>query len=65
MIYKILVEDMHCEKCVARIEKALLDTGIDFSVDLESKTVSVDGCEKCVSTALGELSDLGFEGKII
>ncbi len=60
MIHKISVPDMHCENCVKRINTALEETGIKFSVDLESKTVSVDGCEHCLSTALGELEDLGF-----
>jgi len=64
MIYEIKVEDMHCNKCVERITKALEETGIKFSVSLESKTVSVDGCEHCLKTALSELEDLGFEGKL-
>ena len=60
MIYKISVLDMHCENCVKRINNALEDAGIKFSVDLEEKTVTVDGCEHCLSTALTELEDLGF-----
>ena len=47
-------------KCVERIEKALNATGIKFSVALESKTVTVDGCDHCLKTALTELEDLGF-----
>ena len=30
MVYKIKVEDMHCENCVKRIENALSQTGIKF-----------------------------------
>ena len=60
MIYKILVEDMHCESCVKRIDNALKETGIKFEVDLQSKTVLVDGCEHCLKTAISELEDLGF-----
>lgn len=60
MIYKISVPDMHCERCVERINRALGDTGIKFSVSLENKTVTVDGCEHCLKTALNELEDLGF-----
>ncbi|MBE6750705.1 MAG: heavy-metal-associated domain-containing protein [Ruminococcaceae bacterium] len=60
MIYKILVEDMHCENCVKRIDNALKETGIKFEVDLQSKTVLVDGCEHCLKTAISELEDLGF-----
>ena len=60
MTHIIKVEDMHCNKCVERIEKALNATGIKFSVALESKTVTVDGCDHCLKTALTELEDLGF-----
>ncbi len=60
MIYKINVPDMHCENCVKRINNALSEAGISFSVSLEAKTVTVDGCEHCLSTAMTELEDLGF-----
>lgn len=57
---KISVPDMHCDACVRRIDKALTDAGLKFSVSLEDKTVTVDGCEHCLATALSELEDLGF-----
>lgn len=60
MLHKIGVPDMHCENCVKRINNALNETGIKFEVDLESRTVTVDGCEHCLKTALSELEDLGF-----
>ena len=60
MIYKISVPDMPCENCVKRNNNALEEAGIKFSVSLEEKTVTVDGCEHCLSTALSELEDLGF-----
>lgn len=60
MKHTINVPDMHCEKCVERINRALNDTGIKFEVDLSAKTVTVDGCEHCLKTALSELEDLGF-----
>ena len=63
MSYKISVSNMNCEKCVQRIENALNETGIKYSVDLNTKTVTVDGCEKCLNTALTELDDLGFDAK--
>ena len=44
-------EDMHCEKCVERITKALSGAQLDFKVSLEDKTVTIDGCEKCVANA--------------
>ncbi len=65
MLQKISVPDMHCVKCVERIEKALGQTGIKFTVELDSKTVTVDGCEHCLKTALTELEDLGFTPDII
>ena len=58
----IKVADMHCEKCVARITNLLTEEGLDFSVSLEDKTVTINGCEHCVKTALEALDDLGFEG---
>ena len=60
MIHKISVPDIHCESCVKRITNALNETGIKFQVDLDAKTVTVDGCEHCLNTALTELEDLGF-----
>ena len=58
----IKVADMHCEKCVARITKLLTEEGLDFSVSLEDKTVTINGCQHCVKTALEALDDLGFDG---
>ena len=63
-MFNISVPDMHCIKCVERINKALSESGIKFSVDLETKTVSVDGCEHCLKTALSELEDLGFTPEV-
>lgn len=56
----ISVPDMHCEACVKRITSALNTAGLKFTVSLENKTVTIDGCEHCFKTALSELSDLGF-----
>ncbi len=64
MEYKIKVEGMHCQRCVERIEKSLSETGIKFSVSLAEKTVTVDGCEHCLNTAITELEDLGFEAVV-
>ena len=60
----IKVADMHCEKCVARITKLLTEEGLDFSVSLEEKTVTINGCQHCVKTALEALEDLGFDGEV-
>lgn len=61
----IHVEDMHCEKCVERITKIMKEEGVDVSVNLADKTVTVNGCEHCVKTAMEALEDLGFEGKLL
>ena len=58
----IKVEDMHCEKCVERISKLLTEEGLDFAVSLSDKSVTINGCQHCVKTALEALEDLGFEG---
>jgi len=55
------VPDMHCEKCVERISKALTAEGIAFEVSLADKTVSVD--EAKVEAAVSALDDIGFEAK--
>lgn len=55
------VGQMHCEMCVGRITKALEAAGVDFTVSLEDKTVTVNGGEEAVKTALEELDDLGFD----
>ena len=60
----IKVADMHCEKCVERITKLLKEEGLDFKVSLEDKTVTVDGCEHCVKTAMEALDDLGFSAEV-
>lgn len=62
---KILVEDMHCEHCVKRINNALENAGLKFTVSLEEKTVTIDGCENCLKTAVSEIEDLGFTPKVI
>jgi len=55
------VDGMHCMMCVSRIEKALKAVGLDFSVNLEQKTVTVSGSDADVKTAVAELDDLGFD----
>lgn len=60
----IKVEDMHCEKCVERISKAMSGENLEYEVNLDKKEVKIDGCDHCVKTALEILDDLGFEGKI-
>lgn len=60
---KLNVPDMHCEKCVERITNALTAAKLDFQVSLKDKTVTVEGNEDCVTKAIEELDDLGFDAK--
>ena len=60
----ISVPDMMCENCVKRITNALTKDELKFSVELESKTVTIDGCQHCVKTAVEELEDLGFTPEV-
>ncbi len=54
------VPEMHCERCVARITEALQKDGLKFEVNLAEQTVTIDGCDHCVATAVEALDDLGF-----
>lgn len=60
----ISVPDMMCQNCVKRITNALTEAELKFTVDLDTKTVSIDGCEHCVATAVSELEDLGFSPEV-
>ena len=57
------VPDMHCENCVKRITKALTDEKLSFTVSLKNQTVSIEGGEDAVNTAVSALDDIGFEAK--
>ena len=61
---KIFVPDMHCEHCVKRIDTALKGEGINYSISLENKTVTINGCEHCKQRALFVLEDLGFTPEV-
>ena len=56
------VPEMHCEKCVSRINNALGALGVEFTVSLENKTVSAAGDKEAVVAAL---DDLGFSAEEI
>lgn len=53
-------EEMMCGNCVARIEKALKEAEIGCQVNLDEKTVAVEGDDATVQKAVGILDDLGF-----
>lgn len=60
----ISVPDMMCENCVKRITAALTEAKLGFAVTLAEKTVSIDGDNAAVQTALSELEDLGFTPQV-
>ena len=60
----ISVPDMMCENCVKRITGALKGAGLNFEVNLPGKTVSVEGGDEQVHTAVAKLEDLGFSPEI-
>ena len=47
-MFKISVPDMMCQNCVKRITNALNEAELKFSVELENKTVTIDGCQHCL-----------------
>ncbi|MEG0778179.1 MAG: heavy metal-associated domain-containing protein [Oscillospiraceae bacterium] len=55
------VPSMRCKNCVARITKALSEAKLDYSVSLDDKTVTINGDDNAVKTAISELDDLGFD----
>ena len=63
-MFTISVPDMMCQNCVKRITNALNEAELNFSVDLASKTVAINGCQHCVATAVSELEDLGFTPEV-
>jgi len=60
---KVLSVDMHCEMCVKRVTKALNAQGLDFSVSLPDKTVTVNGTDEDVQKAVKALDEIGFEAR--
>lgn len=58
------VPDIHCNKCLERISNALTREKITFNVNLQFKTVAVDGDDTAVKRAIEVLDDLGFDSEI-
>lgn len=54
------VEEMSCNHCVSRIEKALTEAGIRHKVSLENKTVTIEDEQNNGEKAVEILDDLGF-----
>lgn len=62
---KIKVEGMMCMHCVKSVTDALeaLDYVDNVSVDLSSKTVTLDADESVRSELISVIEDLGFEAE--
>lgn len=60
MKHIIMIKDMNCEHCVARISKALEDAGIEFEISLENKSVSVEKNGDIVTRAKKAISEAGY-----
>lgn len=54
------VKEMSCNHCVGRIHNLLEEMGMKHEVNLENKTVSIDGDADCIQKAIEELDDIGF-----
>ena len=59
----ILVEDMACEHCAAKIDHALAETSIHYTVDLPRKAVIVEGTQDDVMKARAVIDEIGFTVK--
>lgn len=51
---------MNCENCAKKIQNALEQTRVDFTVDLDKKIVIVNGNGDMVAVAKKVISDIGF-----
>ena len=59
----ILIEDMACEHCAAKIDHALAETSIRYTVDLPRKAVIVNGTQDDVMKARAVIDEIGFTVK--
>ena len=59
-----LVEVPCVKRNVIGAVNALTAAELKFSVSLDTKTVTIDGCDNCVKTAVSELEDLGFTPEV-
>lgn len=57
---KFDIKEMKCNHCVERIHNLLEGLQISHQIDLETKSVSLDGEEEVLNQAVEELEDIGF-----
>ncbi len=60
MKHIIMIKDMSCEHCVARISKALQDAHIKADINLANKTIAVEKDGDIVANAKRIISGLGY-----
>lgn len=56
----MMIKDMNCEHCKMRIEKALNLENINCDINLEHKTVSVEGNSDILAAAKRIISAEGY-----
>lgn len=63
---KVLVNNMTCNHCVMRIEKALKEVGIkNVKFDLETKVIEFELKKKTVDTAKEAVEAIGYNFEVI
>jgi len=62
---KILIDNMTCNHCKMRIEKALKEAGFKkFKIDVETKTLDLIQKNKSVELAKSAIEAIGYNFKI-
>lgn len=59
----IFVENMSCEKCVQRIEAELSNTRVDYTISLNSESVTVVGDNDAIRAAEMAINNAGYRIK--
>lgn len=59
---EIVVKDMMCVKCEAKIRNNLADNGIECEINLKDKKVVVD--EEVLSAAIDCIKELGYTPEV-
>ncbi|NBK97013.1 MAG: copper chaperone [Erysipelotrichia bacterium] len=60
MKHIIMIKDMNCEHCVARISKALEEVNVEHEISLENKSVSVEKNGDIVAKAKRAITEAGY-----
>lgn len=60
MKHIIFVKDMNCAKCVERISRELDNTRVKYDIDLENKSIAVEGSNDIVYAAKQAIAQAGY-----